>query len=431
SDVLRLTGSGQFSETVPVLDEQGHMTPTEVDRDLQVDIALQWGTGYDTVTRSFVNVIATPKGGTHVSGFERALVKTLNEQLRATRLLKNGDEPATKEDVLEGLTVVVGVRLPETQFEGQTKEVLGTPAASRIVSQVVASELRSYFESRGRTRTQARAVLDKVVSAAKARIAAREHRDNQRRKTALASSALPPKLVDCRSADDRSELFIVEGDSALGTAKLARNSEFQALLPIRGKILNVQKASLADMLKNAECAAIIQVIGAGSGSSFDLDSARYQRVILMSDADVDGAHIRTLLLTLFHRYLRPMLDAGRVFAAVPPLHRIELTSVRKGQDKYRYTYSDAELNRTLLDLEKRGQRWKEPVQRYKGLGEMDASQLAETTMDPRHRTLRRIRIEDASAAAGVFNLLMGSEVAPRRDFIVGGAAELDPSRIDT
>jgi DNA gyrase subunit B len=262
-------------------------------------------------------------------------------------------------------------------------------------------------------------------------MAAREHRDNQRRKSALASSSLPTKLVDCRSADDRSELFIVEGDSALGTAKLARDSEFQALLPIRGKILNVQKASLADMLKNAECASIIQVIGAGSGSSFDLDSARYQRVILMSDADVDGAHIRTLLLTLFHRYLRPMMDAGRIFAAVPPLHRIELTSTRKGQDKYRYTYSDAELNRTLLELERRGQRWKEPVQRYKGLGEMDASQLAETTMDPRRRTLRRIRIEDAAGAAGIFSLLMGTEVAPRRDFIVGGAAELDPSRIDT
>jgi DNA gyrase subunit B len=185
------------------------------------------------------------------------------------------------------------------------------------------------------------------------------------------------------------------------------------------------------MLKNAECASIIQVIGAGSGSSFDLDSARYQRIIFMADADVDGAHIRTLLLTLFHRYLRPMMDAGRIFAAVPPLHRIELSSVRKGQDKYRYTYSDAELNRTLLELERRGQRWKEPVQRYKGLGEMDASQLAETTMDPRRRTLRRIRIEDAAAAAGIFNLLMGTEVAPRRDFIVSGAAELDPSRIDT
>jgi len=431
TDVLRLTGAGRFTETVPVLDEQGHMTPTDVERELLVDVALQWGTGYDTATRSFVNVIATPKGGTHVTGFERALVKTLNEQLRAARLLRNGDEPASKEDALEGLTAVVGVRLPEPQFEGQTKEVLGTPAASRIVAQVVATELRAVFEVRGRVgKQQARAVLEKVASAAKARIAAREHRDNQRRKSVLATSALPAKLVDCRSADDRSELFIVEGDSALGTAKLARNSEFQALLPIRGKILNVQKASLADMLKNAECAAIIQVIGAGSGSSFGLDSARYQRVIFMSDADVDGAHIRCLLLTLFHRYLRPLLEAGRVFAAVPPLHRIEVSNPRKGQAKYSYTYSDSELHRVLLEMERRGQRWKEPIQRYKGLGEMDAGQLAETTMDPRHRTLRRIRIEDAASASGIFDLLMGSEVGPRRDFIVGGAAELDLSRID-
>jgi len=294
----------------------------------------------------------------------------------------------------------------------------------------VGGELKKFFEARGRGRQQARAVLDKVAAAAKTRIAAREHRENQRRKSALATSALPAKLVDCRSADDRSELFIVEGDSALGTAKLARNSEFQALLPIRGKILNVQKASLADMLKNAECAAIIQVLGAGSGAAFDLDSARYQRIIFMADADVDGAHIRTLLLTLFYRYMRPMVEAGRVFAAVPPLHRIELISPRKGQQKYVYTYSDAELVRTLVQLERRGQRWKEPPQRYKGLGEMDAAQLAETTMDPRHRTLRRIRIEDSAAAAGMFDLLMGNEVGPRRDFIISGAAELDPSRID-
>ena len=432
TDVVRLTGSGQFTETVPVLDDQGHLTPTEVERELDVDVALRWGTGYDSVTRSFVNVIATPKGGTHVAGFERALVRALNEQLRAARLLKNGDEPATKEDVLEGLTAVIAVRLPEPQFEGQTKEILGTPPASRIVAQVVASEIRAFFESRGRgSKQQARALLDKVASAARTRIAAREHRENQRRKSALASSALPAKLVDCRSADDRSELFIVEGDSALGTAKLARDSEFQALLPIRGKILNVQKASLTDMLKNAECAAIIQVIGAGSGSAFDLDAARYQRVIFMADADVDGAHIRTLLLTLFHRYMRPMVEAGRVFAAVPPLHRIEIVSPRKGQQKYIYTYSDSELHRSLLELERKGQRWKEPPQRYKGLGEMDAAQLAETTMDPRHRTLRRIRIDDAAAATAIFDLLMGSEVAPRRDFIVGGAAELDPARIDT
>jgi DNA gyrase subunit B len=431
TDVIRLAGSGVFSETVPVLDEQGHLTPTEVERELGVDVALRWGTGYDSVTRSFVNVIATPKGGTHVAGFERALVRTLNEQLRAARLLKNGDEPVTKEDVLEGLTAVIAVRLPEPQFEGQTKEVLGTPAASRIVAQVVAAELKTFFEGRVRgSKQQSKSLLDKVAAAAKTRIAAREHRENQRRKSALATSALPAKLVDCRSSDDRSELFIVEGDSALGTAKLARDSEFQALLPIRGKILNVQKASLADMLKNAECAAIIQVIGAGSGAAFDLDAARYQRVIFMADADVDGAHIRTLLLTLFHRYMLPMVEAGRVFAAVPPLHRIKLTKPRKGQQRYIYTYSEAELHRTLLELERRGQRWEEPAQRYKGLGEMDAAQLAETTMDPRHRTLRRIRIEDGGAATAMFNLLMGSEVAPRREFIVGGAAELDPARID-
>jgi len=431
TDVVRLTGSGQFTETVPVLDDQGHLVPTDVERELEVDVALRWDGGYGTVTRSFVNVIATPKGGTHVAGFERALVRTLNEQLRAVRLLKNGDEPVTKEDILEGLTAVVAVRLPEPQFEGQTKEVLGTPAATRIVGQVVASELRTFFESRGRVKQQARAVLDKVAAAAKTRISAREHRENQRRKSALATSALPAKLVDCRSADDRSELFIVEGDSALGTAKLARDSEFQALLPIRGKILNVQKASLTDMLKNAECAAIIQVLGAGSGAAFDLDAARYQRIIFMADADVDGAHIRTLLLTLFHRYMRPMVEAGRVFAAVPPLHRIELINARKGQQKYMYTYSDAELHRTLLQLDRRGQRFKEPPQRYKGLGEMDASQLAETTMDPRHRTLRRIRMEDSAAATAMFELLMGGEVAPRRDFIIDAATELDPSRIDT
>ena len=431
TDVLRLIGAGKFTETVPVLDDRGHMTPTEVERELEVDVAVQWTSGYDTATRSFVNVIATPHGGTHLAGFERALVRTMNEQLRAGRLLKNGEEPVTKEDVLEGMTAIVTVRLPEPQFEGQTKEVLGTPPASRIVAQVVSAGLKTFFEARGRTgKQQTRALLEKVISAAKARVAAREHRENQRRKSALASSSLPAKLVDCRTTDDRSELFIVEGDSALGTAKLARNSEFQALLPIRGKILNVQKASLADMLKNAECASIIQVIGAGSGSAFNLDAARYQRVIFMADADVDGAHIRCLLLTLFHRYLRPLLDAGRVFAAVPPLHRVELSNPRKGQQKYSYTYSDAELRRMLLDLERRGQRWKEPIQRYKGLGEMDAAQLAETTMDPQHRTLRRIRIEDAAIAGDIFSLLMGSEVAPRRDFIVGGAAELDPSRID-
>ncbi|MFC0861489.1 type IIA DNA topoisomerase subunit B [Sphaerimonospora cavernae] len=431
-DVLRLRGDGHFHETVPVLDEQGHMTSTRIERQLSVDVAVRWGKGYETTVRSFVNVIATPKGGTHVAGFEKALIRTVNEQLRETRLLKNGDEPVTKEDVLEGLTAVVTVRVPEPQFEGQTKEVLGTAAAARIVGHVVSRELKELFASPKRgQKQQLRAVLEKVVAAAKARIAAREHRDNQRRKSALENSALPAKLVDCRSDDvDRSELFIVEGDSALGTAKLARDSEFQALLPIRGKILNVQKASVADMLKNAECAAIIQVVGAGSGRSFEIDSARYGKIILMADADVDGAHIRCLLLTLFHRYMKPMVEAGRVFAAVPPLHRIEITNPGRGKDKYVYTYSDAELHRVLSDLERRGKRWKDPVQRYKGLGEMDADQLAETTMDPRHRVLRRVRIEDVEEAERIFDLLMGSEVAPRREFIVSSAADVDREHID-
>jgi DNA gyrase subunit B len=409
------------------------MTPTEVERTCEVDVALRWGTGYETEVRSFVNIIATPKGGTHLAGFEQGLLKSLREAVKAnSRRLKAGDAKIEKDDVLEGLSAVVSVRLAEPQFEGQTKEVLGTSAVRGIVSRVVDSELKTWLTSTKRADKQpAQAAMEKVVSAAKTRVAARLHKETVRRKNALETSALPAKLVDCRSDEvDRTELFIVEGDSALGTAKLARDSEFQALLPIRGKILNVQKASVSDMLSNAECAAIIQVVGAGSGRTFELDLARYSKVVIMTDADVDGSHIRTLLITLFFRYLRPLVEAGRLFAAVPPLHRVELTNPGKGQEKVRYTYSDAELDRLLRDLEKRSKRWKEPIQRYKGLGEMDADQLAETTMDPRHRLLRRITMGDAAASEEVFDLLMGTDVAPRRDFIVEGAARLDVDRID-
>ncbi|HEX4787600.1 MAG TPA: toprim domain-containing protein, partial [Actinospica sp.] len=432
TDTLRLTGHGTFTETVPVLDDDGHMVPTDVQRKLEVDVALRWGTEYDTVLKSFVNIIITPKGGTHVTGFERALVKTVNDQLRAAKLLRVNDDPVTKDDILEGLTGVVTVRLAEPQFEGQTKEVLGTPAAARIVGNVISEELKAFLTATDKNRKpQARTVLEKIVAAAKTRIAARQHKETQRRKNALETSALPAKLADCRSDDvERSELFIVEGDSALGTAKLARDSEFQALLPIRGKILNVQKSSVADMLKNAECAAIIQVLGAGTGRSFDLDAARYGRVIMMADADVDGSHIRCLLLTLFHRYMRPLLEAGRVYAAVPPLHRIEVIGQGRAKNEYIYTYTDQEMNSVTADLIKRGKKMKDPVQRYKGLGEMDADQLAETTMDPRHRMLRRITLSDAEAADRVFDLLMGSDVAPRRDYIINSAALLDRSAID-
>ncbi len=432
SDVVRIQGEDTFVETVPVLDGKGHMTPQDVERNLSVDIALRWGTDYETVVKSFVNIIATPKGGTHVSGFERGVTKTFNDVLRTTRLLKNGDPDVIKDDVLEGLTAVVTVSLAEPQFEGQTKEVLGTPPVTRIVNKIVSRELKAFLTTtKTAQKAKARLVMEKVVGASRTRLAARQQRDTQRRKNALESSALPAKLADCRSNDvDRSELFIVEGDSALGTAKSARDAEFQALLPIRGKILNVQKASIGDMLKNAECSSIIQVVGAGSGRTFDLDASRYGRVIFMADADSDGAHIRCLLATLFFRYMRPMVEAGRVFTAVPPLHRIELVSPKKGQDKYIYTYSDPELQRTLAQLKKKNIRWKDAPQRYKGLGEMDADQLAETTMDPRHRTLRRLTVDDAEASADVFELLMGNEVPPRKEFIIQGAYEIDADLID-
>ncbi len=431
TDIRRLQGKDTFTETVPVLDDKGHMTPQEVERELDVDIAVRWGTGYDTELRSFVNVIATPKGGTHVSGFEQGLLRTFNDAMKTAKVLKVNDDDVTKDDVLEGLTAVVTVRLAEPQFEGQTKEILGTPQVRAAVRKVVSAELKKFLTSTKRAeKAQARLVMEKVAGAAKTRIAARQHRETQRRKNALESSALPAKLADCRATDERSELFIVEGDSALGTAKLARNSEFQALLPIRGKILNVQKASVGDMLKNAECGSIIQVVGAGSGRTFDIEATRYQKIIFMADADSDGAHIRCLLATLFFKYMPELVHQGRVFTAVPPLHRIEISNPKKGMDKYVYTYSDDELQRKLAELSKKGVSWKEPVQRYKGLGEMDADQLAETTMDPRRRTLRKLTVDDADEAARVFELLMGSDVAPRKEFLVQGAYEIDAATLD-
>ena len=433
TDIWRLCGEGTFTETVPVLGTDGNMTAQEVERNCGVDIALRWGAGYDTTINSFVNIIATPKGGTHLAGFDQALVKTFRSQIEANaRKLKAGNDKIEKDDILAGLTAVVTVRLPEPQFEGQTKEVLGTPAVKNIVNSVVAKQLVARLTSSKRDdKAQSALLLEKIVSEMKSRISARTLKETQRRKNALESSSLPAKLVDCRSNDvAESELFIVEGDSALGTAKLARRSEYQALLPIRGKILNVQKASVSDMLHNAECASIIQVIGAGSGRSFDIDAARYGKVILMSDADVDGAHIRTLLLTLFFRYMRPLIEEGRVFAAVPPLHRVVVMNPGNKPNETVYTYSEKELHTLLAQLEKSGKRYQEPIQRYKGLGEMDADQLALTTMDREHRMLRRVRIEDAAAADGIFELLMGNDVGPRKDFIVAGSANLSRDRID-
>lgn len=429
----RITGDGAYSETVPVLDESGNMVSREVQRNCAVEVAIRWGTGYDSELKSFVNIIATPKGGTHVAGFEAGLMKALRSQIDAnSRKLKLGNDKVEKEDILAGMTAVVSVRIAEPQFEGQTKEILGTPAVRNIVTNVISKALTERLTSSKRDdKAQSALLLEKIVAEMKSRISARTHKETQRRKNALESSSLPTKLVDCRTQEtDVSELFIVEGDSALGTAKLARNSEYQALLPIRGKILNVQKASVSDMLSNSECASILQVIGAGSGRSFELELARYGKVILMSDADVDGAHIRTLLLTLFFRYMRPLVEAGRVFAAVPPLHRVVVLNPGTKPNETLYTYSQSELEAVLSKLASQGKKYQEPIQRYKGLGEMDADQLAETTMDREHRTLRRVRVQDAAAAERVFELLMGNDVSPRRDFIIDSADSFDTDKID-
>lgn len=425
-DTVYLTGRGKFTETVPVLDQQGHMVNSDVERNVEVTVALRWGTGYDSTVHSFVNVVSTPNGGTHVKGFERALIQTLRKGYEGTRILRQSEEPPTLDDAMEGITAVISVGVPEPQFVGQTKEELGTAGVTKVVQDVVTAGVKEWLE--GKKKAQARLVLEKVANAARTRIASRTQRDAARRKTALESAAMPAKLVDCRATGvDRSELFIVEGDSALGSARQGRNSEYQALLPIRGKILNVQKASTADMLKNAECSAIIQVVGAGSGRSFDITQMRYGRVIIMADADVDGSHIRTLLLVLFWKYMRPVIEEGRLYAAMPPLHKVETTG-RNAQSIY--TYTQAEMEKTVADLEKAGKTVKKPIQRFKGLGEMNSELLWSSTLDPAARSVRQITVEDAEEAAAMLELLMGDDVAPRRNWLIDNSHRVDTSAID-
>ena len=436
SAIWRITGEDTYVEETQAVGDGGELHAQKVTRNCAVDIAMRWTNGYDTTMRSFVNVVETPGGGTHVDGYLLGLTKQIRKAIEdnARKLkvnLKDSNMKVERDDILAGLVAVVTVRIAEPQFQGQTKDVLGTAQVKPIVSkmtdrqfgEMITGSKRGYKEQSGR-------VLEKIVGEMHARIQARKTKEVTRRKNALESASMPPKLSDCQPGnDDVAELFIVEGDSALGTAKAARNSGFQALLPIRGKILNVQKASLSQMLSNKECAAIIQVVGAGSGASFDIEQARYNKVIMMTDADVDGAHIRILLLTLFYRYMRPLIEYGHVYAAVPPLHRIALTGAHKGE--YIYTYSDDELAGKLADIDKKHISYNEDIQRYKGLGEMDADQLADTTMDPRTRMLRRIRMEDAEQASQIFSLLMGDDVPPRKAFIVENADDFDRSKIDT
>ncbi|MEV4825835.1 DNA topoisomerase IV subunit B [Micromonospora sp. NPDC049274] len=425
SGMLLVNGEGTYRENAA--DANGVMQ-SNVQRRAEVEVAFRWGTGYDRTVECFTNTIRNAHGGTHRKGFERALVRTLADAVRNTRgLLKAKEEPPTLDDVLEGMTAVVHVRIPEPQFTSQTKDELSTTGITKVLQTLVDAHVKAWLEDR-RTKAEARVVLQKIVDAARVRLTQKQQKDAARRKTALEGASMPPKLVDCRATGiDRSELFIVEGDSALGTSRMARSSEYQALLPIRGKILNVQKANLQQVLDNAECAAIVQVLGAGSGRTFDLAALRYGRVLIMADADVDGAHIRTLLITLFARYMRPLIEAGRLYAAMPPLHKI---TTRGRSPQTVYTYTQAEMETTVRKLEKAGKQIVTPIPRFKGLGEMDADELWDTTMNPATRAVRRITLDDVDAAERILELLMGEKVEPRRNWLIDSADRVDRDAID-
>lgn len=372
---------------------------------VQVEVALQYTEGYVESLFSYVNNIHTVDGGTHEAGFKSALTRVINDYGRKYNLLKNGTPALAGEDIREGLTAVISVKVPEPQFEGQTKTKLGNSEVRGIVDTVVADGLATFLEENPGV---ARRIMDKAITAARAREAARKARELTRRKSALESASLPGKLADCSDRDpSKTELYLVEGDSAGGSAKQGRDRRFQAILPLRGKILNVEKARMDKILANEEIRALITALGTGIGEDFDLSKARYHRILLMSDADVDGAHIRTLLLTFFYRYMRPLLEAGYVYIAQPPLYRI-----RKGKVD-RYAYSDAELEEILKEIGRDGV----SIQRYKGLGEMNPQQLWETTMNPEKRTILKVSIEDAIEADAIFSMLMGDRVEPRREFI--------------
>ncbi|GLY44215.1 DNA topoisomerase (ATP-hydrolyzing) [Amycolatopsis sp. NBRC 101858] len=422
---LLITGEGTYKENAA--DAAGVMQ-SNVERHAEVEVALRWGTGYERTVECFTNTIRNVHGGTHRRGFDRAMAKALQDAISKTRgLLKPKEDMPTIEDVLEGMTAVVHVRLPEPQFTSQTKDELSTAGITRVIQGIVDKHVKAWTEDR-KTKSEAKVVLQKVVDASRVRLTQKQQKDAARRKTALEGAAMPPKLVDCRTTGvSRSELFLVEGDSALGSARMARVSEYQALLPLRGKILNVQKASLGDTLKNAEIASIVQVLGAGTGRTFDLTTMRYGRVILMADADVDGSHIRTLLITLFAKYMRPVIEDGRLYAAMPPLHKL----VTKGRNpETHFTYTQQEMESKYAELERAGKSIVTPVPRFKGLGEMDADELWDTTMNPASRSVRRITMDDAEAAEGALELLMGEKVEPRRNWLVASSDRIDRDAID-
>ena len=426
-EVITLSGISEFTERVPV---DGKMS--DVVRECTVEVALRWVKGYDPRVQSFVNTIPTSHGGTHTAGFDRALTRAVNDVLlkdtrKLAKLAKENKHRATKEDVQEGLVAALKVVFPEPQFRGQTKQELGTPAVEKIVYEVVKGGLADWFGGGG-PKTHINAVRDKLTNAVINRVTSKQMLETRRKAASMGSTGMPDKLADCRTHGPDSELIIVEGDSAAGPAKAGRNSANTAILPLRGKVVNAGKATLKQVLDNAEAQALFTAIGAGSGNDFDIDSARYGRIVILCDADVDGSHIRCLLLTLIHEYMRPLLTEGRVFAAQPPLY-----SLRVGDTVHR-AFTDEERDEITASLAKGGRkvenlRWN----RFKGLGEMNVEELAECALDPETRVLKRLTMEDgeeAAAAANLFEILMGADVTQRRDYLIANSALLDPAALD-
>ena len=425
--VITFNGIETFEGKVPV---NGKMTTVE--RECTVDIAMRWVAGYDTSVSSFVNTVPTPDGGTHLNGFERALTRAINDKLlpgtkKLAKLAKQDKDRAVKDDVHEGLVAAIKVTFPEPQFRGQTKRELGTPAIQSIVYEVVKTQLTAWFEGEG-PKSHVNALRDKVATAILNRMASRQTLENKRKAASLGSSGMPAKLADCRQHGINSELLVVEGDSAAGPAMAGRDSATMAILPLRGKVVNAAKATVKQVLDNSEAQALFTAVGAGSGEAFDLDSARYGRIVILCDADVDGSHIRCLLLTLMHKYMRPMLEAGRIYAAQPPLFTTKVNG-----ENYR-AFSDEEKESITAELSK-GNRKAENIrwQRFKGLGEMNVDELASAALDPETRILKRLTMHDAEQAkdaAKMFDVLMGSNVEVRRDYIIKETALFDREALD-
>jgi DNA gyrase subunit B len=384
---------------------------------MAVEVAMQWNDSYSESVYTFANTINTHEGGTHEEGFRAALTSIINRYARENKLLKDKDDNLTGDDVREGLTAIISVKLAQPQFEGQTKTKLGNTEAKSFVQKVVNDWLKDWLD---RNPGEAKDIITKASSAARARIAARQARDLIRRKTLLGSSSLPGKLADCQSTDPReSEIYVVEGDSAGGSAKGGRDPKFQAILPIRGKIINVEKARIDRVLKNTEVQSMIQALGCGIHDEFEIEKLRYHKIILMADADVDGQHIRTLLLTLLFRFMKPLIEAGHVYLAQPPLYKLKWS-----KDDFDYVYSDRERDGLIATRQESGSKKQPEVQRFKGLGEMNADELWETTMNPEKRILLQVTLDDAAQADELFSVLMGEDVESRREFIQRNAKDV-------